>query len=801
MTSSEDDSSVDKEIQFVTHSVPYTPPENLDLSEANFAPSPPKSLTLVGDDISSKAAITNGGYFVPETGHVSEVCDNYCADDGSLEHCNENLRVSGVPSDYAPGAPLYTTSPITYNSTECTSDKGTSNGLTVGDINTTQPLIPTSTNIMPVQSFPTNTSEITPEIVPHNQPELLQDSHMDKSSPAQEFPSKDPTESISKVSQPDVVPTTLSAVVGRVACHELCGEMVGGSSPLVVGNHCPPTITTNIVQSEQNSAVLNTYSEPNADTNNSLESNSLSDPVNNVTCNKKMLKQSSLDIPDGGPKLHRDSSEDRDFISSLRLGVQGNLSENTDCKQLDVGEHQQIDASAPVELCAHADSKFVDTDQNTEPTTTNDNSPVITEVIKQPEMQTNMNGDNSPVNPIVAGMSEEEQNNILNNLAMDVDISAPEVEGLLAEIEMPSEKFITDRKGSEGSMEKFLSLPITSPANATPMEEEGFSKVPGFTPHQSASSAEVVNDPKASGDGPDSANGSLTSSGEFIPDSPQIVPSAVGENLLQSTGIPGVGARPKQIKKNRPNSLLGLSKPDLPPLVPQELAQNHAVITGDIASDCSDPNQNSDISSQLAQPEPSNRSDDNSEIGQPVFDSRALLSQNTVNSCDPRLPLLTSDQLLPTTQVLSMAHPSVTSVTLPVMSRNGLTDGQMPLPPPYEVHPPGSLNLPPPATDYSSGGMLQLPDMAQQEPSSPNMGKQNRPTSLALPPRGEAPSQRRSPVIEGIPGLMGPGQTGALPPHMADNLSQSSMTPTGICTIYFMSPLIRNTCMKLSASG
>lgn len=119
---------------------------------------------------------------------------------------------------------------------------------------------------------------------------------------------------------------------------------------------------------------------------------------------------------------------------------------------------------------------------------------------------------------------------------------------------------INTRRDSGGSIERFLAPSVMSPGIATPMEDAGFTKIPGFTP-------EVVSIPEHE---TEPWSNDMASDNESHEHGEAAKNNQTNNNTIMVTT--SSGARPKDVvvpssdkqKKNRPNSLLGLSTPNLP---------------------------------------------------------------------------------------------------------------------------------------------------------------------------------------------------------------------------------------------
>ncbi len=159
-----------------------------------------------------------------------------------------------------------------------------------------------------------------------------------------------------------------------------------------------------------------------------------------------------------------------------------------------------------------------------------------------------------------------------------------------------------ERRVSNESVEKFLANSIMSPGVTTPRDDPGFSRVPGYTPEATLSSlSEDSEEPEAlklalSGETSHLTESSTDPNDEHTPvnenasvemrdtsselnaskpvessSAPETNRSHFGSEVMMRErpdmkSPTGIGARPKDpsaMKKSRPNSLLGLSTPDL----------------------------------------------------------------------------------------------------------------------------------------------------------------------------------------------------------------------------------------------
>ena len=319
-----------------------------------------------------------------------------------------------------------------------------------------------------------------------------------------------------------------------------------------------------------------------------------------------------------------------------------------------------------------------------------------------------------------------------------------------------------ERRQSAESVEKFLAQTIMSPGISTPMEDAGFSRVPGYTPVDSmATLAEELEEPEAlklALEREQTSNDSIhrtvvtesavnTDISNFTQDSSESVeetrqPGSEGHVSKMSPQTPsksptGIGARPKDPsqmnKKTRPNSLLGLSTPDISTQRPLVIQSKDGMETGTVSphsnpvlNDTNPAVQNeNDVKTQFAQNRMPSLQRDNL-----TLDIKNQFDTNQFNQ--KKIDSLTGD-------------PSGFGVMSPEQHMESVYAGHtphQPHPPPYM--PPQSLSLPPPgqslAVTTNDSTLLnfdqpQLPDSRQLDSQ-----KQKRPTSLSLLPRGELPN-------------------------------------------------------------
>ena len=326
-----------------------------------------------------------------------------------------------------------------------------------------------------------------------------------------------------------------------------------------------------------------------------------------------------------------------------------------------------------------------------------------------------------------------------------------------------------ERRQSAESVEKFLAQAIMSPGISTPMEDAGFSRVPGYTPVDSmATLAEELEEPEAfklalegenKHDVSHSNNVAVNSDIEqqlelsgSVQDSVQSVDENKGNSGECVSEMPpqtsksatGVGARPKDLsqmnRKSRPNSLLGLSTPDISIQRPLVMSSEDGVESGPVPTQPSpvlsgvNPGvQNMDSTDmQFAQNRVPSLPRDNLTLDiKNQFDTNQFNQRKVDNTAGEQAGF--GDIMSPEQHMESVYA--------------GHTPHQ-PHPPPYA--PPQSLAFPLPGqaqiipADDPSGLNLnqELPDNQQLDPN-----KQKRPTSLSLLPRGELPPPNVRPKL------------------------------------------------------
>ena len=327
--------------------------------------------------------------------------------------------------------------------------------------------------------------------------------------------------------------------------------------------------------------------------------------------------------------------------------------------------------------------------------------------------------------------------------------------------ETPKTEDSVERRQSAESVEKFLAQSIMSPGISTPMEDAGFSRVPGYTPVDSmATLAEELEEPEAlklalEGEQAVNANHSndKTNKSDVTPRLDELDSQPVEgtkqtgstDNAVEmpaqtlSKSPTGVGARPKDPsqmnKKSRPNSLLGLSTPDIsiqrPLVIPSENGTGPEVVPSQPSPVLSGANPAGPIADstdmQFAQSRgPSLQRDGLTLDIKNQFDTNQFY-QRKVDNEQSGFGVMSPEQHMESVYAGHTPH--------------------QPHPPPYM--PPQSLALPPPG---------QAPMAAGNDPSSFNQaplsdeqgdlqGRQKRPTSLSLMPRGEAPPPNARPPL------------------------------------------------------
>ena len=307
------------------------------------------------------------------------------------------------------------------------------------------------------------------------------------------------------------------------------------------------------------------------------------------------------------------------------------------------------------------------------------------------------------------------------------------------------------RRGSGESIEKFLNPTIASPTITTPMEDTGFSKIPGFAPGLS-SMAEGEEPVEKAEDMPDQSNSpSPTVSDDVVisnihvaeslantiqndtnPDAVNTESTSVNEPVsiggdavmecvkpaAKTPTSPGLGARPKELgimtatKKNRPNSLLGLSTPDLnapSPIVVYPPEQSSSS-SGNPKPNASMDNSNDAINMQLA-----------------AQKSKSPLSKKQMN-LEIQQQIVASEQpdekTVPTNPALDISSP--------------LPKGGPPSPRPMSLglSQPASLGLGPgtaqPSAPQQTADIALSLDEGQQGGLIPPVRQQRRPNSLNL---------------------------------------------------------------------
>ena len=344
--------------------------------------------------------------------------------------------------------------------------------------------------------------------------------------------------------------------------------------------------------------------------------------------------------------------------------------------------------------------------------------------------------------------------------------------------EAPKTEDSVERRQSAESVEKFLAQSIMSPGISTPMEDAGFSRVPGYTPVDSmATLAEELEEPEAlklALEGEQTANVNHSNDkgnkSDVTPQLDDVTPqlddvtpqldelnsqSVDGTKQTSSTDnaaeMPaqtlsksptGIGARPKDPsqmnKKSRPNSLLGLSTPDIsiqrPLVIPSENGTGSEVMVptqpSPVLSGANATGPTADITdAQFAQSRgPSLQRDGLTLDIKNQFDTNQFY-QRKVDNDQSGFGIMSPEQHMESVYAGHTPH--------------------QPHPPPYM--PPQSLALPPPGQALVTAG---------NDPSNVNVnqallpdehgdlqGRQKRPTSLSLMPRGEAPPPNARPPL------------------------------------------------------
>ena len=330
--------------------------------------------------------------------------------------------------------------------------------------------------------------------------------------------------------------------------------------------------------------------------------------------------------------------------------------------------------------------------------------------------------------------------------------------------EAPKTEDSVERRQSAESVEKFLAQSIMSPGISTPMEDAGFSRVPGYTPVDSmATLAEELEEPEAlklALEGEQTANvnhsNDKTNKSDVVPRLDELNSQSVdgtkqNESTDNAVEMPaqtlsksptGIGARPKDPsqmnKKSRPNSLLGLSTPDIsiqrPLVIPSENGTGFEVMVptqpSSVLSGANPAGATSDITdTQFAQSRgPSLQRDGLTLDIKNQFDTNQF-DQRKVDNDQSGFGIMSPEQHMESVYAGHTPH--------------------QPHPPPYM--PPQSLALPPPGQALVTAG---------SDPSNVNVnqallpdeqgdlhGRQKRPTSLSLMPRGEAPPPNARPPL------------------------------------------------------
>ena len=142
----------------------------------------------------------------------------------------------------------------------------------------------------------------------------------------------------------------------------------------------------------------------------------------------------------------------------------------------------------------------------------------------------------------------------------------PESAATLSDTDSALELMSTeDRRESDGDVEKFL-IPTAAPTLPTPMEDAGFSKVPGFAPcldsmQEDEETASPVVTPVVEKPIVEETTAEVTNS-------PASVQSPVSDSIVRPKDAQSSGRR------SRPSSLLGLSLPEMPVPSPKAPSQS-----------------------------------------------------------------------------------------------------------------------------------------------------------------------------------------------------------------------------------
>ena len=330
--------------------------------------------------------------------------------------------------------------------------------------------------------------------------------------------------------------------------------------------------------------------------------------------------------------------------------------------------------------------------------------------------------------------------------------------------EAPKTEDSVERRQSAESVEKFLAQSIMSPGISTPMEDAGFSRVPGYTPVDSmATLAEELEEPEAlklALEGEQTANvnhsNDKTDKSDVVPRLDELDSQSVsGTKQTGSTDnaaeIPaqtlsksptGIGARPKDPsqmnKKSRPNSLLGLSTPDIsiqrPLVIPSENGTGSETMVptqpSPVLSGANPTGPTADIAdAQFAQSiGPSLQRDGLTLDIKNQFDTNQFY-QRKVDNDQSGFGIMSPEQHMESVYAGHTPH--------------------QPHPPPYM--PPQSLALPPPGQALVTAGSdpsnVNVNQALLPDEQGDLQGRQKRPTSLSLMPRGEAPPPNARPPL------------------------------------------------------
>ena len=631
--------------------VPYEPPEALDLSEANFAPSPPKSMYSNVSDETKKGVQSGdnvGGYFIPESDSP---------DKNSVEEYIESPR-----NDY-PEVLNH------YQSPDIGNAKGVIHGVCSTNSDNYHEGKVDSLNSL-------NSQSLDPR------PELVQNAIMTMT-----LGDKDSEDGLmlsisggtKPLSQPDVVPVGIMASVhaSSSSCHSVSRDFQSENSPNVhSGIECDSESKHHVQSDNDNHTTevpaehrlrdflqgkhgphihagptLN-LSENAEETNNPMDS----EEVINIDGSKGLTPE-ALNCVMSGPML-TDSIEGTASLSSSGTSPADLVQESIESQATTASCHSSVDhniQAEPVSLEQREHSNISNTDavgvmvspqpsaEQTDTWEVHDASiphdDRALSVSSQPETisashEENSNQNEDSVACVVQSSQEpadvpsiiepsasptefsmgagfdnkdlsdegilEDMEANLDNLplaeSMDAVALADEIanqhnlepvptaqlqsptsaHGLLREataspqsVGSASEELLPppvsspERRGSGGSVERFLIPNITSPMITTPMDDTGMSKVPGFTPGLSTTS-------EVSEEAEDQECNEGQEVFTKVHETESCIPRQSDTSVRTTAGgEPDGVVRPKDLpvitptRKNRPNSLLGLSTPDL----------------------------------------------------------------------------------------------------------------------------------------------------------------------------------------------------------------------------------------------